>query len=59
MTFARVKKSKTYFTMYLTALHNFQSHLAEIESALAEKNFEKLEAILHEAQGKYQGFVNK
>jgi prephenate dehydrogenase len=38
----------------LNALHGLQSQLAEIESALSEEDFTKLESVLNEAQTKYQ-----
>ncbi len=41
----------------LSVLHCLQSKLAEVESALASKNFSKLELILNEAQSKYQAFI--
>jgi prephenate dehydrogenase len=40
----------------LNALHGLQSQLAEIEAALSAEDFAKLEAILNEAQSKYQKF---
>ncbi len=42
----------------LNALHELQSQLAEIESALSSNDFAKLESILNEAQKKYQSFVS-
>jgi prephenate dehydrogenase len=41
----------------LNALHGLQNQLAEVESALASKDFSKLENILNQAQGKYRVFV--
>jgi len=41
----------------LKALRDLQSRLTEIESALAEKDFEKLESILSAARDKYQAFM--
>jgi prephenate dehydrogenase len=41
----------------LNALHGLQGKLAEIESALASKDFSKLEFILNEAQSRYQAFA--
>lgn len=41
----------------LNALHGLQNKLAEVESALAAKDFSKLESILNEAQRKYQAFT--
>lgn len=38
----------------LTMLRGMQSRLAEIETALSESDFSKLDIILNEAQGKYQ-----
>ncbi len=38
----------------LNALHGMQTQLAEIESALSEEDFTKLESVLDEAQNKYQ-----
>jgi prephenate dehydrogenase len=38
----------------LNALHELQSHLAEIESILSSSDFSKLESLLNEAQSKYQ-----
>jgi prephenate dehydrogenase len=40
----------------LNALHELQKRLAEIESALSEEDFKKLETILNEAQNKHQKF---
>jgi prephenate dehydrogenase len=40
----------------LNALRELQNKLAEIESALSEEDFKKLEAILNEAQNKHQKF---
>ncbi len=41
----------------LNVLHRLQNILAEMESALASKDFSKLELILNEAQGKYQTLI--
>jgi len=41
----------------LHALHGLQNKLAEVESALAAKDFSKLESILNEAQRKHQAFT--
>jgi prephenate dehydrogenase len=41
----------------LNALHGMQSQLAEIESALSLSDFSKLEAVLNDAQNKYQTFT--
>jgi prephenate dehydrogenase len=41
----------------LNALRGMQSQLAEIESSLASGNFSNLEAMLNEAQAKYQSFT--
>jgi prephenate dehydrogenase len=41
----------------LNALRGMQSQLAEIESALSSEDFTKLEALLNEAQAKYQSFT--
>lgn len=41
----------------LNALHDLQNKIAEVESALTEKDFSKLESVLNEAQKKYQGFT--
>jgi prephenate dehydrogenase len=41
----------------LNGLHNLQSKLVEIESALASRNFSQLELILNEAQSKYLAFT--
>jgi prephenate dehydrogenase len=41
----------------LNALHDIQNKIAEVESALREKDFSKLESILNEAQSKYQAFT--
>jgi prephenate dehydrogenase len=41
----------------LNALHDMQNKIAEVESALREKDFSKLESILNEAQSKYQAFT--
>lgn len=41
----------------LNALHELQNKLADTESALATKDFSKLESILNEAQRKYQVFT--
>jgi prephenate dehydrogenase len=41
----------------LNGLHEMQTQLAEIESALASGDFSKLESILNEAQTKYQMFT--
>ncbi len=41
----------------LNALHGMQSQLAEIESALASKDFQKLESMLNVAQNKHQKFT--
>jgi len=38
----------------LNALHEFQSRLAEIESAIASNDFQNLESVLNQAQHKYQ-----
>jgi prephenate dehydrogenase len=38
----------------LSALHEMQNQLSEIESALSSEDFKKLESILNEAQSKYQ-----
>ena len=43
----------------LKALHILQKRLAEIESALVTKDFEKLEEILNKAQGKYHKFMKE
>jgi hypothetical protein len=40
----------------LNALRELQNKLAEIESALSEEDFKKLEAILNEAQNKHKKF---
>jgi prephenate dehydrogenase len=40
----------------LKALHELQKQLTEIESSLSEEDFKKLEAILNQAQNKYQKF---
>jgi prephenate dehydrogenase len=42
----------------LNALHEMQTQLAEIESALSAEDFAKLETILNEAQTKYQEFIH-
>ncbi len=42
----------------LEALHEMQNQLAEIESALSAEDFAKLEAILNNAQDKYQDFIH-
>ena len=41
----------------LNALHGLQNQLAEVESALASKDFAKLENILNQAQGKHRVFA--
>jgi prephenate dehydrogenase len=41
----------------LNALHGLQNQLAEVESALASKDFSKLEIILNKAQGKHRVFA--
>ncbi len=41
----------------LNALHNLQDKLVEVEAALAENDLSKLEALLKEAQDKYQEFT--
>ena len=41
----------------LNALHGLQNQLAEVESALASRDFSKLEIILNEAQSKHQVFA--
>ena len=41
----------------LNALHGLQNQLAEVESALASKDFSRLEIILNEAQGKHRVFA--
>ena len=41
----------------LSALHELQNQLAEIESALSTEDFKKLEAILNEAQDKHQALT--
>jgi prephenate dehydrogenase len=41
----------------LNALHGLQNQLAEVESALASKDFSKLENILNQAQGKHRVFA--
>ena len=41
----------------LTALHGMQTQLAEIESALNARDFEKLELILNKSQKKYQELI--
>jgi prephenate dehydrogenase len=41
----------------LNALHGMQAELAQIESALSDGDFAKLESILNEAQKKYQEFT--
>ena len=41
----------------LNVLHGLQWQLVEIESAISSKDFNKLESILNEAQGKYQAFI--
>jgi len=41
----------------LHALHGLQNQLAEVESALASKDFSKLEDILNQAQGKHRVFA--
>lgn len=41
----------------LDVLHDLQNKIAEVESALTEKDFSKLESVLNEAQKKYQGFT--
>jgi len=41
----------------LTALHGLQNELVNIESALSSNDLNKLEAILKEAQSKYQALV--
>jgi prephenate dehydrogenase len=41
----------------LNALHGLQNQLDEVESALASKDFSKLESILDKAKGKYQVFT--
>ena len=40
----------------LHALHQLQTQLNEIESALATEDFSKIEALLDEAQKKHQTF---
>jgi len=42
----------------LNALHGMQNQLTELESALTEKDFSKLESILNEAQSKYQELIH-
>lgn len=42
----------------LNALHDLQNKIAEVESALTENDFSKLESILNEAQSKYQEFIH-
>jgi prephenate dehydrogenase len=41
----------------LNALHEMQTQMAEIESALSSNDFAKLESVLNEAQSKYQKFM--
>jgi len=41
----------------LNALGEMQAELAQIESALSVEDFDKLESLLNEAQGKHQKFV--
>ncbi len=41
----------------LSALHEMQNQLAEIESVLSSEDFAKLEFILNEAQSKHQSFT--
>ncbi len=41
----------------LNALHGMQSQLAEIESALASSDFQKLESMLNASQNKHQKFT--
>lgn len=41
----------------LNALHELQSQLTEIESALSSEDFTKLESLLNEAQRKHQSFT--
>jgi len=41
----------------LNALHGLQNQLSEVESALASKDYSKLESILDGAQSKYQVFI--
>ena len=41
----------------LNALHGLQNQLAEVESALASKDFSRLEIILNEAQGTHRVFA--
>lgn len=41
----------------LKALHGLQNQLAEVESALAARDFSKLENILNQAQGKHRVFA--
>jgi prephenate dehydrogenase len=42
----------------LNALHDLQNKVAELESALTEKDFSKLESILNEAMDKYQELIH-
>ena len=42
----------------LNALHELQSQLKEIETALTEEDFSKLESILNNAQKKYQEIIH-
>jgi prephenate dehydrogenase len=42
----------------LNALHGLQNKLAEVESALATKDFPKLETVLNEAQRKYHALIH-
>lgn len=41
----------------LNGLHCLQNELAKVESALASKDFSKLELMLNEAQSKYQTLI--
>ena len=41
----------------LNSLHGLQSQLADVESALASKDFSKLEFIMNEAQNRYRVFT--
>jgi prephenate dehydrogenase len=41
----------------LNALRGMQAELAQIESAISDGNFAKLESLLNEAQKKYQEFT--
>ena len=42
----------------LNVLRGMQAELAQIESALSDGNFAKLESILNEAQSKYQELIH-